>query len=153
VAKTGGEVQVWEVATGRRLHILAGHKQPVIALAFSTDSRMLATGSVDQTVRLWDFAGGRERKRLLGHEGSILSLAFAPDERRLAASSPDAPVYLWDVATVTRRDLPGGALSQAQQEALWQALGYDAPGKAYPAAVALTAAPVQAVLLLGRKLQ
>jgi RNA polymerase sigma factor (sigma-70 family) len=153
VAKTGGEVQVWEVATGRRLHILAGHKQPVIALAFSTDSRVLATGSVDQTVRLWDLAGGRERKRLLGHEGSILSLAFAPDDRRLAASSPDAPVYLWDVAAVTRRALPGGALSPAQQEALWQELGNDDPSKAYPAVVALAAAPRQAVHLLGRNLQ
>jgi RNA polymerase sigma factor (sigma-70 family) len=152
-AKTGGEVQVWEVATRRRLCILACHKEPVIALAFSTDSRTLATGSVDQTVRLWDLAGAQERKRLLGHEGSILSLAFAPDNRRLAASSPDAPVFLWEVAAVTRRDLAGGVLSPARQEALWQELGNDDPGKAYPAVVALAASPVQAIHLLGKKLQ
>jgi hypothetical protein len=146
------EVHVWEVATGRPLRILAGHKQPVTALAFSTDSRMLATGSVDQTVRLWDLADGRERKRVMRHEGAILSLAFAPDNARLAASSPDAPVFLWDVEAATRREPARGRLTEARREALWKDLGSDDPGKAYPAVIALAAAPGQAVPLLRKNL-
>jgi hypothetical protein len=104
-------------------------------------------------MRLWDLAGGQECKCLLGHEGTILSLAFAPDDRRLAASSPDAPVYLWDVAGVTRRTVDRGRLAPARTEALWQELGDDDPGKAYPALIAMATAPAQVVPFLRRNLQ
>ena len=37
--------------------ILAGHTRCVAGLAFSADSRTLASGSDDSTVRLWDVTG------------------------------------------------------------------------------------------------
>ena len=38
--------------------VLEGHTQRVTAVAFAPDSRMLATGSVDATVKLWNVADG-----------------------------------------------------------------------------------------------
>jgi RNA polymerase sigma factor (sigma-70 family) len=152
VSNTRGEVRVWEVLTGKRLRLLAGHKQQVTALAFSPDSRVLATGGADGKVCLWDLGSGQQRKRLLGHEGTILSLAFAPDNRRLAASSPEAPVYVWDV-TATRRDPPRRTPTRAECEARWRELGDDDPGKAYPAVLALAAAPARAIPLLRANLR
>jgi WD40 repeat protein len=153
VRNSSGEVQVWEVLTGRLLGSLTGHKEQVTALAFSVDSRMLASGSQDRTVRLWDLASRQECQRLQGHEGTILSLAFSPDNLRLAASSPDAPVYIWDVAALTQRDRPSAMLTDAQVEALWTDLADEEPRKGYPAGLALAAAPAQTLPLLCKNLQ
>jgi WD40 repeat protein len=49
----GGEVRIWEVATGglRRSH--EGHSGPVLALAYLPDGR-LVSGSADQTALVWE---------------------------------------------------------------------------------------------------
>jgi WD40 repeat protein len=46
-------VRVWETATGTLLSTLAGHQAQVFGVAFHPREALLATGSIDQTVRLW----------------------------------------------------------------------------------------------------
>lgn len=52
-AGADGPVLVWEMATGRQPHTLAGHARPVTALAFSADGRWLATAGLDGATRVW----------------------------------------------------------------------------------------------------
>jgi WD40 repeat protein len=68
-------------------------------VAFSSDGRLLASGSYDKTVRLWDPATGMLEQTLKGHLDSIHSVAFSPDGRLLASGSSDKTVRLWDPAT------------------------------------------------------
>ncbi|HZE68438.1 MAG TPA: caspase family protein [Pyrinomonadaceae bacterium] len=58
----GGEdntVRIWNVQTGRELHVLRGHELPVGAVAFSNDGRFLTSVSGD-SVKMWDVAAGTE---------------------------------------------------------------------------------------------
>jgi WD40 repeat protein len=68
-------------------------------VAFSTDSRLVASGSDDMTVRLWNTATGRLQQTLKGHSDMVLSVAFSPNGRLVASSSRDKEVRLWDTAT------------------------------------------------------
>jgi WD40 repeat protein len=53
-----GEIILWDVAAGRDLLTLRGHKREVLCLAFGPDGSCLVSGSADRTVRIWE--AGRE---------------------------------------------------------------------------------------------
>lgn len=50
---TSGSAVLWDVSAGTRIAVLEGHEKGVTALAFSSDGRLLASGSYDETVKLW----------------------------------------------------------------------------------------------------
>ena len=42
-----------------------GHSYPVMAVAYSPDGKILATGGADKSIKLWDMASGRELRTLI----------------------------------------------------------------------------------------
>ena len=94
-----GTVHLWEVAPGRELRILGGHKRLINSVVFSPDGSLLASGGGDATVRLWEVATRRKPRILVGHTQSVNSVAFSPDGSLLASGSDDKTVRLWEVAT------------------------------------------------------
>ncbi|MFN8443801.1 MAG: BTAD domain-containing putative transcriptional regulator [Caldilineaceae bacterium] len=75
---------------------LTGHTHFVAAVAFSPDGTLLASGSVDYSVRVWDVAEGITRYTLVGHSDDVNCVAFSPDGAILASGSNDRTVRLWD---------------------------------------------------------
>ena len=116
IGKRDGMIQLWDVATRKKLSTLRGHvdlplqplnkpvhrlfkKNWVLAVAFSPDGTRLASGSTDTTVRLWDTTGARDSMTLQKHTGPTNVLAFSPDGKMLASGSTDKTVQLWDTTT------------------------------------------------------
>ncbi|KAK3379285.1 vegetative incompatibility protein HET-E-1 [Lasiosphaeria ovina] len=81
------------------LQTLEGHSGEVNSVAFTYDSKTLASASEDCTVKLWDMATGDCRATLEGHSGEVKSVAFTYDGKTLASASDDRTVKLWDTAT------------------------------------------------------
>ena len=78
---------------------VSGHTDAVSSLAFKPNSYLLASGSVDKTIRIWD-VGDRDNLRhvrtLRGHTEAVRSVAWSPDGRVLASASNDGTVRLWN---------------------------------------------------------
>ena len=102
--------RIWDCDTGTPLHTLKGHTSWVLAVSWSPDDTIIATGSMDNTVQLWcPTTGEALGSPLKGHTKWVTSLAWepyhaqAPNRPRLASASKDATIRIWD-ATSRRID-------------------------------------------------
>lgn len=75
-----------------------GHSIKARSVAYSPDSKMLASGGLDGAVILWDANTGEEKMRLEGHMGGVASVCFSPDGKMLASGFRDGTIVVWDVS-------------------------------------------------------
>jgi WD40 repeat protein len=97
-ADADGTVRLFDVRSGRLLHVLRGHRQAVTDVAFGAGGALLATSGRDSRVVLWDVATGRPVHVLRGHFGAVAAVAFSPDGRWVATAGPIS-AGLWPTAT------------------------------------------------------
>jgi WD40 repeat protein len=93
-------IRLWNLESGYK-HTLEGHTGWVVAIAFSPDSKYIASGSNDKTIKLWDLTGQCKRT-IEGHTDQITAVAFSPDGEQIASSSYDSTIKLWNVAEALR---------------------------------------------------
>lgn len=67
--------------------------------AFSSDGSVLASGSMDGTIRLWNARTGAAMKTLVGHANGVSAVTFDRKGRGLVSGSLDGAVHVWDLAT------------------------------------------------------
>jgi WD40 repeat protein len=115
-------VKIWNLSHRSCLHTLTGHTSAVWSVAFSPNppsptpdrsSRetrphgwlplirgvggLLASCSLDRTIRIWDVSNGNCLHVLVGHGDRIGCVTFSPDGSQIASASEDQTVKLWDV--------------------------------------------------------
>jgi len=83
---------------GRTVMTLTGHDAAVRSVSYSSDGRLLASGSDDGSVRIWDTRTGEEaRSPLLSGTGSVVTVDFAPNKRWVASGGQSGVVCVWNV--------------------------------------------------------
>lgn len=100
IATADGTANLWS-AQGEFLKSLEGHQDGVVALQFSHDNQLIATGSYDHTVKIWSLEGNL-LTTLRGHTDRVTNLSISSDKSLLATVGEDDRLLLWDL------DIQGG---------------------------------------------
>jgi WD40 repeat protein len=106
---SGGNGQIWNAHTGKKVGEPFQHKAAITALCFSADNRYLITASDDHTAVLWNVKSGRPAFGALMHAKPVCAVAVSDDSARLATGAEDGAVRVWDLAT-------GQALSETLRQ-------------------------------------
>lgn len=78
--------------------ILRDHTDSIWSVAFSPNSQMMVSSSLDGTIRVWNLLQPRSKPIVLhGHENWVTSVAFSPDGQMLVSGGDDKTVRLWDL--------------------------------------------------------
>jgi WD40 repeat protein len=97
VASGGGDDRafLWSADDALQAHELVGHSDSVVACAFSTDGSMLATASLDNTVRIWEVEDGECIATLDGPTDGVQWVDWHPKGHVVVAGSDDSTVWMW----------------------------------------------------------
>jgi WD40 repeat protein len=103
---SGGEVILFEPGTRKPRKTIAAHPGPITGLAFSQDTRMLATSGAGDIVKLWSPADGSLLGALEAMDNPTGRPAFSPDGKVIVTSDFSKPnkvpgLHVWYADTCT----------------------------------------------------
>ncbi|MFN6497222.1 MAG: caspase family protein [Nostoc sp. DedQUE01] len=112
-------IRLWDfqsIAMGRPFQ---GYEDSVCCVAFSPDSQIIVSGSLERTIRLWNLQGNPIGSPFRGHEGDVNSVAFSPDGQMILSGSAEYTFILcklkgkpiWTTILGTDRDVISVAFS------------------------------------------
>lgn len=78
---------------------LKGHQDWISALSMSSDGQILASGSLDKTVKLWHLKTGDLIHTFSDHQQGVLCLTLSPDSKWLASGGFDQMIKVWNLET------------------------------------------------------
>jgi RNA polymerase sigma factor (sigma-70 family) len=103
------ETNLWDVRSGKLWGRLAGHRGPILSLAYSRDGKRLATGSADTTVLLWDMSDltpQRRRQMLALPSQELEDLWLQMATTLVTSSGPTLSAEVWRLSTVPQQSVP-----------------------------------------------
>src|SRR5690348_15304988 len=84
---------------GAVLRMYTAHSMRVMAIAWSPDGKLVASGSEDQTVQVWDATTGAHIVTYARHRDGISAVAWSPDGKYIASGALDATTQVWEART------------------------------------------------------
>ncbi len=88
-------LHVLDVATGKPVQTLTGHKEMIDAAEFCGDGTRIVSAGWDATVRVWDVTKGASIAELKGHKRGINTVSQSADGKRVASAN-NREFKLWD---------------------------------------------------------
>lgn len=89
------DIQIFDVVTRSRVHMLSGHTDSVWSLSWSHNGRYIASGSSDATARVWDGNTGRLLLIYDKQGDEVRAVSWSPDDSRIVSGGMSGPVHIW----------------------------------------------------------
>eukprot|EP00026_Physarum_polycephalum_P008183 Phypoly_transcript_08262.p1 GENE.Phypoly_transcript_08262~~Phypoly_transcript_08262.p1 ORF type:complete len:438 (+),score=19.36 Phypoly_transcript_08262:204-1517(+) len=93
-ASTQHKIHIVELETNKCLHLLEGHTNSIRCMQYDEENGLVATGSLDYTIRVWNLRTGVSRV-LDGHTLSVKCLQFDVKLNILISGSVDNTLRGW----------------------------------------------------------
>ena len=107
-------VKVWNLANGKLVRTLDGHKDGVNDVLISPDGKLFFTAggtaepNTTKVIKVWDMKTKKLLRTLKGHNLGVTSLAMTPDGKTLISGSYDKTIRFWDPQKgIRKRTLTG----------------------------------------------
>lgn len=91
---------IWDLYTGRRQHVLRGHRLGVSSLTYCADRRMLVSAGFDHEALVWSPFGASQIFSLKGHMTSLVGVEMVGDPRtsnQILTVDSDGVQKIWDM--------------------------------------------------------
>jgi WD40 repeat protein len=99
IANSDKQIKLLALVSGKVIRTFDGHTDMVNAMAISSNSLYLLSGSNDRTARIWDLKNWKPLHVLQAESWKVTAVAFTDDSKYCATGSNDGIVKVWDVAT------------------------------------------------------
>ena len=92
-----GIITIRTISDGKIIKVIQPESD-ALSIAISSDSKILASGLYDKSIKLWNIPDGSLIKTLKGHNSTPKTLAFSPDGKILASGSAEyeGAIILWE---------------------------------------------------------
>jgi dipeptidyl aminopeptidase/acylaminoacyl peptidase len=94
-----GEVQIWDVKSGKLLRSARVTGDTVFGASLSPDGSRIAVGGTDNSVHMIETASGKELYKISNHENWVLATVFGIDSKRFVSASGDRAAKLIDASS------------------------------------------------------
>ena len=105
-AGANGALEIWDVASGKRIGDVLAHEGAITYAAFTPDGKRVLTAVADMTLHLWDLETAKELFSPVQLTGPVVGLSFSADGKRFLTVTDKAPMgatevalHVWDAAT------------------------------------------------------
>lgn len=114
------------------------HRSPLSAVAFSLDSKLMATGTQAGEVRIYKAGSGLVLQEWIAHDNAAYALTFSPDGRYLASGGYDGMIKLWDIEKVRLGSYQEPSLQLEPTRRVWS-IAFSPDGRRLASGSGLTA--------------
>lgn len=83
---------------GTTLYTYRGHNQPVKGVAWLSN-QIVASGSLDKTVRIWDVVTGKNSLLYSRHNAGVKTIAASPGNKTIASGDGNGMIHVWDATS------------------------------------------------------
>jgi WD40 repeat protein len=89
---------LWDTQSGNEKQRLIGHNASVMAVTFSSDGKLLASGSMDKTVKIWNIEAGKLEKTFQTSH-YVERVSFSIDSTIIRSADQAGTVQQWQIKT------------------------------------------------------
>ncbi len=97
--QTNPFAQQWDARTRQPTSVQFPHDRQVRSVVFSPDSKLLLTGSYDETARLWDAVTGAPLSEPFHNPGEVGAVDLSRDGRWIVTGNDYRVACIWDTRT------------------------------------------------------
>ncbi len=99
LASASDDLVVWDVVDGTAI-LRVPAESWVMALAFSPDGTILASGHEDGKVRIWEVGTGKLISTIKAHPRAVSAVAFRTNDLHLATAGEDRLIQIWELGNL-----------------------------------------------------